>query len=69
MAWLFLNVDPNSTAAASGIREGDVVQEVDHQAVTTVSEFERAMRGANGQPILLRITRDGTGLYVVIAAH
>ncbi len=62
-------VDPNSTAAASGIREGDVVQEVDHQAVTTVSEFERAMRGANGQPILLRITRDGTGLYVAIATH
>jgi serine protease Do len=62
-------VDPNSTAAASGIREGDVVQEVNHHGVASVSEFEQAMRSANGQPILLRISRDGTGLYVAIATH
>jgi serine protease Do len=62
-------VDPNSTAAASGIREGDVVQEINHHGVTSVSEFEQAMRSANGQPILLRISRDGTGLYVAIATQ
>jgi len=60
-------VDPSGAAANSGIREGDVIQEVNHQQVGNVSEFEQAMRGAGNQAILLRIQRDGTGLYVAIA--
>ncbi|HEY2351637.1 MAG TPA: DegQ family serine endoprotease [Candidatus Acidoferrum sp.] len=62
-------LDPSSAAASAGLREGDVVQEVNHQPVTGVNEFEQAMRGAGNQPILLRIQRDGTGLFVAIAAH
>jgi serine protease Do len=62
-------VDPNGAAAASGIREGDIIQEVNHQAVTTVSDFERAMHSAGNRAILLRIVRDGTGLFVAIATH
>jgi serine protease Do len=60
-------VDPSGAAANSGIREGDVIQEVNHQQVGNVSEFEQAMRDAGNQAILLRIQRDGTGLYVAIA--
>jgi serine protease Do len=60
-------LDPNGGAAAAGIREGDVVEEVNHKPVTSVSEFERAMEGANGQVILLHVVRDGTGFYVAIA--
>ncbi len=60
-------VDPSGAAAASGIREGDVIEEVNHQAVTSVSEFDQAMKAANGQAILLRVVRDGTGFYVAIA--
>jgi serine protease Do len=62
-------VDPNGAAAAAGVREGDVIQEVNHQAVSSVSEFEHAMANTGNQAILLRIQRDGTGLYVAIAAH
>jgi len=65
---LVSKVDPDSAAGIAGIREGDIVQEVNHQAVTTVSEFEQAMHGS-GQPILLRIVRDGTGFYVAIGAR
>jgi|tagenome__1003787_1003787.scaffolds.fasta_scaffold20989746_11 serine protease Do len=65
---LVSKVDPDSAAGIAGIREGDIVQEVNHQAVTTVSEFEQAMRNAS-QPVLLRIVRDGTGFYVAIGAR
>jgi serine protease Do len=60
-------VDPNSAAADAGIRPGDLVAEVNHQSVTTVSEFEQAMRNTQTKAILLRIVREGTGLYVAIA--
>jgi len=60
-------VDPNSAAADAGIREGDVVEEVNHQAITTVSEFEQAMRSSGSKAILLRVERNGTGLYLALA--
>jgi serine protease Do len=59
-------VDPNSAAANAGVREGDVVQEVNRKAVSNVSEFEQAMRGADGQPVVLRIVRNGSGFYAAI---
>ncbi len=60
-------VDPNSAAADAGIRSGDLIAEVNHQSVTSVSEFEQAMRNTQTKAILLRIVREGTGLYVAIA--
>jgi serine protease Do len=59
-------VDPNNAAAAAGVQQGDVIQEVNHHAVTNVSEFEQAMHGASGQTMLLHIVRGGTGLYLAI---
>jgi serine protease Do len=61
-------VDPNSAAAAGGLQQGDVIQEVNHHAVTNVSEFEQAMHGASGQTMLLHVMRGGTGLYLAIEA-
>jgi serine protease Do len=62
-------LDPSSMAAAAGLKEGDLVEEVDHHAVTTTSEFEQAMRAAGSQTVLLRVVRDGTGLYIAIEAN
>jgi S1-C subfamily serine protease len=59
-------VDPNSAAANAGVREGDVVGEVNRKPVSNVSEFEQAMRGADGQLVLLRIVRNGSGFYAAI---
>ncbi len=59
-------VNPSSIAAAAGVHEGDLIEEVNHHAVTTVSEFEQAMRSAGSQTVLLRVMRDGTGLYIAI---
>jgi serine protease Do len=62
-------VDPGGAAAAAGIREGDIVEEVNHKAINRVSDFEQAMRSAGNQPILMRIQRDGTGLFVAITSR
>jgi serine protease Do len=59
-------VDPSGTAAAAGVREGDVVEEVNHKPVASVSDFEQAIRSASSQTVLLRVVRDGTGFYVAI---
>jgi serine protease Do len=59
-------IDPSSTAASAGLREGDLIQEVDHHAVTNSSEFNQTMQGASGRSILLRVMRDGTGLYLAV---
>jgi serine protease Do len=59
-------IDPNSVAATAGVHEGDLIEEVDHHSVATVSEFEQAMRGAGSQTVLLRVVRDGTGLYIAV---
>jgi serine protease Do len=59
-------VDPNGAAANAGVREGDVVQEVNRKPVSNVGEFEQAMRGAEGQPVVLRIVRNGSGFYAAI---
>jgi serine protease Do len=59
-------INPSSIAAASGVQEGDLIEEVNHHAVTTVSEFEQAMRSASSQTVLLRVMRNGTGLYIAV---
>jgi serine protease Do len=59
-------LDPSSMAAAAGIHEGDLIEEVDHKPVATANEFEQAMRAAGSKTILLRVVRDGTGLYVAV---
>ena len=57
------DIDPASKMADSGLQTGDVIQEVNHQAVTNVSEFQRAMSKAGSEPLLL-VNRDGRTLFI-----
>ena len=59
-------IDPASAAASAGLREGDLIQEVDHHAVTNSGKFNQAMHGASGRAVLLRVMRDGTGIYIAV---
>jgi S1-C subfamily serine protease len=45
------------------LQKGDVIQEVNHQAVTNVSEFQSAIRKAGSEPLLL-VNRDGRTLFL-----
>ena len=57
------DIDPASKMADSGLQKGDVIQEVNHQPVTNVSEFQSAVRKAGSDPLLL-VNRDGRTLFI-----
>jgi serine protease Do len=56
-------VDPDSKMADSGLTRGDVIQEVNHQTVRNVSEFQKALKKGTDDPLLL-VNRGGTTLYI-----
>jgi serine protease Do len=56
-------VDPASKMAESGLRRGDVIQEVNHQPVKNVSEFQNAIRKGGDDPLLL-VNRSGRTLFI-----
>ena len=61
------NIDPSSHAADAGLREGDVIQQVNHQPVKSVQDFDHAMSsGKKDDPTLLLINREGNTLFVAV---
>ncbi|MDW8353864.1 MAG: DegQ family serine endoprotease [Bryobacterales bacterium] len=60
------NVRPDSPAAEAGLRRGDVIQEVNRRPVTNVASFERAVRQAGSEPVLLLINRGGNTHFLVV---
>jgi serine protease Do len=65
------NVDPDGRAADAGIRPGDVILEVNRQAVQSVDDLRAAVRSAADKPTLLLIHRTADGdsrdLYVTVS--
>jgi serine protease Do len=57
------DIDPSSSLASAGLRRGDVIQEVNHQPVKNVAQFEEAVRKAGNNPLLL-VNRKGTTLFL-----
>jgi serine protease Do len=57
------DIDPASKMADSGLQKGDVIQQVNHQPVATVSEFQRAISKAGSDPLLL-VNREGRTLFI-----
>ena len=61
------NVDPTSKAADAGLQAGDVIEQVNHQPVRNVQDFDHALAsGRKGNPTLLLIDRDGNTMYVAV---
>ena len=58
-------VDPSSAAASSGLKEGDVIQEVNHKKVTNADDFASAMQKSKGDSLLL-INRAGNKIYLAV---
>jgi Do/DeqQ family serine protease len=58
-------VDANSAAARAGLRASDVILGVNRTTVSTVEEFERALR-ATGMPFALQLARGGARLFIVV---
>jgi serine protease Do len=56
-------ISPASAAASAGLRQGDVIQEVNRKPVRNVAEFEAAVRNSKEGTLLL-VNRDGHTVYV-----
>ena len=64
---LVVQVVQGSVAYAEGLRKGDVIQEVNRAAVSTMREFRRILKEVQaGETILLRILRESKAFFVVL---
>jgi serine protease Do len=62
-----VRVKPGSTAEELGMREGDLIVEVNRQAVTSLKTYERlAAKLAKDQSVLLLLKRQGRTIYLTL---
>lgn len=60
-------VKPGSTAEEMGVREGDVILEVNRKAVTSLKTYERLRSGlSKDQAVLLLVKRQGRSIYLTL---
>jgi Do/DeqQ family serine protease len=60
------SIDPEGPAAQAGLREGDVIQEVNRQPVRTTDELRGALQKSGDRAPLLLISREGQSAYVPV---
>jgi serine protease Do len=64
---LVTKVERGSVAMVEGLREGDLIKEVNRSEVTSSSEFTTAVSKAKrGETVLLRVLRENRAFYVVL---
>ena len=60
------SVEPGSSASAAGLREGDVIQHVNRKPVSSVGEFNQAIRQGGADSVVLLVNRGGQTQFVVV---
>jgi serine protease Do len=64
---LVTKVDRGSVAMVEGLREGDLIKEVNRSEVTSSNEFSAAVsKTKRGETVLLRVLRENRAFYVVL---
>ena len=66
---LVTRVDPSGAAADAGIRQGDLIQEVNKQPVKSVPEFSAAIRQSGARPALVLVKRRNAEIYMTLKAE
>jgi serine protease Do len=62
-----VGVEPDSPADHAGLRQGDVIQEINRKPIKSVRDFERAASSMQkSESILLRINRRGSSLFLSV---
>jgi serine protease Do len=59
-------VEPSSAAARAGLREGDVILELNRQAVTSAKSAVDLSASATGKKTLLKLWSHGSTIYVIV---
>jgi len=60
------DVDEASNAAEAGLRRGDIIEQVNRQAVKNANDFDRMVRQSKGGTTLLLVNRGGARNFVAI---
>ena len=60
------DVNPDGRAAAAGIQPGDIIQEVNRQAVTSIEDLRSALKRTSGKPTLMLINRQGNDIFLTV---
>ena len=63
---LVTNIDPDSPAANQGLREGDIILELDRKLVADAEEAVKLSEEIKGPKVLVRIWRNGRYSYLAI---
>jgi len=63
---LVTRVNPSGAAANAGIRQGDLIQEVNRKPVRSVADFSAAISQSGSRPALLLIKRREAVVYVTL---
>jgi serine protease Do len=58
------DVDPSGAAASAGLREGDVIQQINGRAVRTGEEVRSALNATTGKPSVLLVQRGDSTIFV-----
>lgn len=66
---LVTSIDPSGSAANAGIRQGDLIQEVNRQPVKTVAEFSAAIQRSGAKPALVLVKRRNNVIYLTLKAN
>jgi Do/DeqQ family serine protease len=59
-------IDPEGAAAAAGLQPGDVIVQVNGQAVSSASDVKAALNQVNDRPALLLVARKGGDVFVTL---
>jgi serine protease Do len=57
-------VEPSGAAASAGLREGDVIQQVNGKPVRTAEEVRGALNATSGKPAVLLVARGNNTIFV-----
>ncbi len=60
------DVNPDGTAAAAGIRSGDVISQVNGEAVKTPNDLRAALAASRERPALLLVTRENADIFLAL---
>ncbi len=63
---LVTRVDPNGSAATAGIRQGDLIQEVNRRPVRNVPDFTTAIQQSGSRPALLLVKRRNAETFLTL---
>jgi S1-C subfamily serine protease len=63
---LIAEIDPSGPAADAGLREGDIILEVNRRGIHDTEEYLEALQNRGDDTILILVARDDNTLYIAL---